>query len=422
MKILWLIEHSARELDVACAVKSLMEKEFGAEVIIKHLFNDLAEVIALKSQPDLIALPYFYSAEDFGMKEIIKRFPDSVIFNMAWEEIFYKGHINIKAPKGEFAFNRVMHHAWGSFFRDYLQDAGVKSSQIIVNGNPSLQLNRPPYNSIYESRKAIAEKFDLNISDKWILVPDNYVWAFADSGLLKLKSRHGGSVEQMLSIKEYCRNCLREVLRWFSALAEEDGITVIYRPKPAVSLDEFREFAETEVKGGTRRIRFIKDLDVKQWISVSDMVFSSFSTTLMDAAVAGKPVYMLEPLPVPEFFVSEWQETLDRVRSLSELTESVNGDNNRNGDLKAWVENSMLSKGDPVKNLCHIISSITGNSMDAKDKDASVNGLWKYNFLLREKIKQFTKRRSKYSGELLSADEINRRKEVFCSLFASEEL
>lgn len=421
MNILWMIEHAARELDVACAVKSVLEEKYGAKVTIKHFFCDLEEVIAYKEQPDLIAVPYFYSDLDFGVKELIKRFPDAGIFNLAWEEIFYKGHMDIKSPKGEYAFSKVVHHAWGEFYREYLIDSGVAEEQIRVNGNPSLQMNRSPYNSLYSSREEIAERFNLDSRDKWILVPDNYAWAFADNQLLQLKSSHGGNMEQMLGIRDYCRECLKEVLRWFNQLGKESGITVIYRPKPSVSMNEFRLFADYEVPGGIDNIHFIKDMDVKQWISVSDMVFSSFSTTLMDAAVASKPVFMLEPLPVPDFFVSDWHNFLQKIRSADELAEAVGkGKSRLNGALKSWVEDQMLSNGDPVMMLGDILYESAESNRREKGRRGSVNGKWMYSFILKEKVKNISRRRSKYSGDTVNDNLIESKTGKFRELIGRD--
>ena len=61
------------------------------------------------------------------------------------------------------------------------------------------------------------------------------------------------------------------------------------------------------------RMHFIKEKSVREWIMASDMVISSLSTSLVEAAIAGKPAYLLEPYPCPEFLQVDWQDYITTI-------------------------------------------------------------------------------------------------------------
>ena len=90
----------------------------------------------------------------------------------------------------------------------------------------------------------------------------------------------------------------------------------ILRPRPIVSASAYREAFKNEGVAPGPSVRIIKDGPIREWIHAADMVMSSFSTTLLEAAVAGKPAYAIEPVPfVPDVGEVEWVKQLDRVTS-----------------------------------------------------------------------------------------------------------
>jgi hypothetical protein len=111
-------------------------------------------------------------------------------------------------------------------------------------------------------------------------------------------------------------------------------------------------------------LHFIKDESVREWILASDMVASSYSTSLIEAAIADKPVYMVEPVPIPESLYSDWYDFVPRLRDAREFQDACRTDarvvDNR---LRDWATSEMLSRGDPILGLAKFISElVTGKS------------------------------------------------------------
>ena len=155
LDVVYLIEHTGRELDVACLVKHYLETRHGleTEVLPVALARRYATV---NLDPRLVVVPYAYRATDAYTSGFLCRWKPVPVFNMAWEELLYRAFETEKMPQDVFTRQYVLHHAWGDFYRELLQEAGVPSDHVFVNGQPAYMLYREPYRSFWPSRDAPA--------------------------------------------------------------------------------------------------------------------------------------------------------------------------------------------------------------------------------------------------------------------------
>jgi hypothetical protein len=103
--VLWLVEHIAREMDVACAVTALAETRYGINIVVRNIYQHAAENIQLYD-PAVVVYPFFYFLKGaLATEDYVKAWPNAVHFNLAWEEIHYKAHLKIKA-RGEYLRQR----------------------------------------------------------------------------------------------------------------------------------------------------------------------------------------------------------------------------------------------------------------------------------------------------------------------------
>jgi surface carbohydrate biosynthesis protein len=360
IEVLWLIEYIAREMDVACAVKCLAEKRYGLQIEIKHVYLHARENMQ-NYQPRVVVVPWFYSSKDLAISDYVKRWPSATFFNLAWEEIFYKGHLKIKAPGDDFTRHEVVHHSWGDFFKRYLVHNGVEENNIFMNGNPAYQLYLNPYNKYYRDKEWLAQRYGLDLNKRWIIIPENYSWAFITDSKIKGRVSLGADFNEMSSMRQFARDSLRHLLKWCNDTAKHGQLEIIFRPKPVTPLNEIEGFFVEQVTGRrSAGLHFIKGESVREWILAGDVVISSFSTTLIEAAIAGKPAYMVEPLPIPESFSADWYKYVPRIRNEAELRTACLGKAPPElNSLKAWAEREMLANGDPISNLADFVYSLT---------------------------------------------------------------
>lgn len=428
--IVWFIEHISRELDVAASVSILLNKKYKKTIKVAPL-NSLD--IFKNYNPSIVLLPYCYSIKDAILRNCFKYWPEAVFVNLSWEQIFYQANLEYKAPRDIFAKKFVIHHAWSSKRKNFLMERGVAQKNIFVNGHPAYRLYKKPYRNIFAAKKELAKRFKLNWQKKWLFFPENYSWFFYSDHNIKEIIRQGQSEKVVLTMKRYCGEALSQVFHWLNDAVQKYGreFEFILRPRPAFSLDYFKKKVQFLFPRLSEKIRVIKDYSVREWILSSDIVISSFSTSLIEAAVAGKSVYMLDPIPFPQELKASWYELVLKIKSKKsffDILEKSTPDESFT-KLADWAKKEFFLTPDPIIGLVDYLGKfdlsrrnlnsselekIKSGSLiskyDLKQKIISAFGRIKRN-LIDDKTYFRNDDRDKYEIE------INQRLEDFKSLF-----
>ena len=355
--IVLYVHHVARELDVACIVKHLAATRHGVAVEIASTVAQPERALAMY-EPLMVALPFCRGAATDPVSHILQAWPDAVYLNLNYEQIFRKHQQAFKAPFDSFARDHVLHHAWGAFYADYLVGHGVHSNNIFVNGNPVYALYRAPYASYFDSKRDLARRFGLDPGRRWLFVAENYGAAFMGDRAAFLPVE--GTEEEAEQVRRFAVDSLQEAVRWWGRAAEADSTEVIVRPRPTTPTATLRKVCEDVLGRIPVGMHIIKDGTVREWILASDVTASSYSTTLIEAAIAGKPVCMFAPLPFPDSMHTEWQDLAPKAESLTEFLDVVggNGSSTASQPLREWAERLMLSNGDPVVGLVDYFAAV----------------------------------------------------------------
>ena len=357
--VLWLVEHVARELDVACAAKVIAEHKYGLNVEIRNLYQHIKDYL-VEFEPKVVVHPYVYVVKGaLATEDVFERWPDAIHVNAAWEQIHYKANRTIKSPSDDIAKNGVIHFAWGDFYRDYLLEHGVPADKIIVNGHPAYQLYREPYRSVFRDRAALSRHYGLDINKQWIFVPENYRWAFAQKKINFFVSL-GGDREELMALINFSIPSLKSLLGACLEVSNRKNVEVIFRPRPAINTSRILEFFKSEIGKDTGNIKFIKEGSVREWILASDLVVSSYSTSLLEASVAGKPAWMFEPLPIPDSLHCEWYNHAPRLKTPEAFVRLCNegGSSSDSASLANWAHRNLLPGHDPIERIAAELNNL----------------------------------------------------------------
>ncbi|OGC89188.1 MAG: hypothetical protein A2W25_03190 [candidate division Zixibacteria bacterium RBG_16_53_22] len=377
--VLWLVEHVARELDAACVTKAIAKCKYGLNVEIRNLYQHIKDYL-IEFEPKVVVHPFVYFVKGaLATEDVFERWPNAIHVNAAWEQIHYKAHKKIKAPSDEIAKNGVIHHAWGDFYQGYLLEHGVPADKIIVNGHPIYQLYKEPYRSFFSDRATLSRRYGLDHSKRWIFVPENYRWAFAQKKLDFFVSL-GGDREELTALVNFSIPSLKSLLMACLEASSRNDVEVIFRPRPAINTSRILEFFMSEIGKDTGNIKFIKAGTVREWILASDQVVSSYSTSLLEASVAGKPAWMFEPIPIPDSLHCEWYEYAPRLKTPEEFMQICN-DAASPGDstpLADWAHRNLLSGPDPLERIAAELSrycknTVTGHSVGSLSENLMEN-------------------------------------------------
>lgn len=355
-----LFERAARELDVATALAYILLRRHGLTTEVVQQYHARATIFS-RITPEVVILPYAYH-ERYN-NHYLTRWRNATFFNLTWEQLFYPGVATAKTPHGEFAVRHVIHHAWSEAYADLLRARGVPEPHIFIGGQPAYALYQEPYRRYFKPRSQIAQECGLDPARRWVFLPENYNWAFYDDAMLAELIRSGQPAAQVAAMREVVTASFEAAMRWCAALVGQSDVELIIRPRPSTSAGSFRARVE-EIVGPLPPRMFITARDtVRDWILASDVVISSYSTALIEAAVARKPSFILEPVTLPESLRSEWHALLPHLRSEDETIAAVvapagDGDS----PLALWAQSALMSKGDPILRIADELARIRAGS------------------------------------------------------------
>src|SRR5688500_6120389 len=359
--VVYFFEHAARELDVACAVACLLREQGVRTTVVQwpHGFHR----VSAQPAPRVVAIPFCYNERSYY--PLLLDWRKSTFFNLSWEQLFYAGNEKAKSPSGPFALRHVIHHAWSDYYASWLTERGVPAQNIFVNGHPAYALYRNPYRAYFASRTDLAERYGISSDKPWVVFPENYNWAFYSPATLQRFLEAGQSPSQIAEMKDFCDASLRKTLEWCSELARTGKAEVIIRPRPATPLPQFRRFVEDVLGAVPSGMHLIQEGTVREWILACDVVISSHSTTLIEAALAGKPQFMLSPERMPESLVVDWHRTVPKLHSGRELVDvSLESRGaSEHSPLKDWAENRLIARGDPVAGLADRLAQLASGAL-----------------------------------------------------------
>jgi surface carbohydrate biosynthesis protein len=352
--IVYFYEHASRELDVACAVAAILEREHGLSIKIVHWpvgFPTIEDQVRTR----LVVLPFCYTEDYFTL--LLAKWRKAKYFNVSWEQLFYAGNLKAKTPRGRFATAYVVHHAWSESYAGFLRKQGIKEQDIFVNGQPAYTLYDEPYRYYFKSRTDLAREYGLDPTLRWILFPENYNWSFYTQEKLDQYIKEGQSPEEIQAMRDFCERSLTDTILWCNELAKKGNVEIVIRPRPAVTIEAFQEAIDRVLSRVPERLHIIQEDSVREWILASDVVVSSYSTSLIEAAIAGKAIYMLEPYPIPAPLRADWHDLLPHLKTGQEFTEAcaskaIPESGHR---LNQWARESMMAHGDSIRHLAEYL-------------------------------------------------------------------
>lgn len=356
--IVVLYEKAHRELDVACALKVLAE-ERGLSVEIIQQDYDYCEALE-HFRPRVVVLPFCYQNRSNNI--YLMRWRGAIFVNMSWEQFFYPGNRTAKTPRGDFPLRHVFHLSWSDAYSSQLAVIGIPEQRKLQVGNPALVLYREPYRRYFSQREALADRYGLEPSRTWVFFPENYNWAFYEDSMLQQMVDDGQSQEDVTAMREFAMRSFAETMSWCNRLVADKEIELVLRPRPATTPARMAQRVEELIGPLPKGFHILQEETVREWILASDLVVSSYSTSLIEAAVAGKAISMLEPFELPDVLVQSWHHMAPRTtnyadfRSLVEQAEQGQAD--LSTTLAAWADANLLNQGDPIAAILNCLCDL----------------------------------------------------------------
>jgi hypothetical protein len=198
-----------------------------------------------------------------------------------------------------------------------------------------------------------------------VFIPENYGFAFIENKMIyEILNAHLLPIEfgdKLGRVRDYCRESLMILLRWVNSLAQSDELEIIFRPRPSLDRARLARFMREYSLIKNPKLRIIKEETARDWVIASDVVMSSYSTVLIEAALARKTIRKVEPHPIPLELRYEWSDLVTSVTSEVEMFDAVAPAAHDGGSalLSNWAEKRFFVNGDPVAGLVDEIARLT---------------------------------------------------------------
>jgi surface carbohydrate biosynthesis protein len=343
--VLIYIEHPSRELDLAALYAYLLAKNHRLKVKLVPVFFRDYETFT-QWDPKVVVFPNYY-APSKGSERTRSFFPKARFLNLSSEQIFSRLNFDRKAPKGDFALQHLNYLAWSPAYRDYLIEKGVQSGKVTVTGNPTYSLYLDPWQRRFQKRKELAKAHGLDLTKRWVFFPENYGAAWFSKERREKMIADGADREGIEANHQTALKSLEEVCRWLHTIPED--IEIILRPRPATGKEKFMELAGAWLPKSHPRLKITDDGTVREWILASDSVVSSYSTSLIEAALAGKPIAMAQPFPLPPSLYHEFYDLVTACRTEEEWQSFLKQETAADPKaLEQWAKANFMAEGDPV--------------------------------------------------------------------------
>jgi hypothetical protein len=335
-----------------------LESRFAITSVARNYYRDFTHSLATLN-PEVVVFPFFYNADHLQIIQYVTRWPLARLVNLGWEQILNKLDIGMKTPRDDVSRRRVSHICWTLDHQDFLARNGVPLDHLPVTGNPVMKLYDSAYSNYFKSRDQLANLYQLDVGKKWILFPESYQFAFFSDDILKFLVLDQNANPLFLDqAKEYSKRSLRQLFIWANELLGDEVIFIL-RPRPSTTQDQMLNFMQRTLRNPNGNLKIIKTETVREWILAADHVMSSHSTTLVEAALAGKPIHRFSPEDYPEALALDWHNLVPLLRDREAFLRAINGDATDAGKpLAEWARTKFRLSVDPLDAITEWIAGL----------------------------------------------------------------
>ncbi len=323
LDFIFIYEHKVRELENLCLLKYELDRR-GYKTKIVHI-EDAEALKAMRpiyhAKVVVTMACYQNSSIEWHTKNFVKF--DKLI-DLQWENIvFPMDEKDKKAFKNYSGVAKdVVRISWGERNKKRMLDvAGMDPRKVKMIGHVGMDFLREELKGYYRTKEDVLKEYDIPTDKKIFLFISPY---FSDEHteeyLVEMCKRFGEGW------RYYYQDCMlpskKIILDWMSKICEQrEDIVFIYRPHPG---EESRQANEMTQKYANFKV--IGTQSVKQWILISDKIYTGNSSTFVEAFFGRKMCYLLFPIPVPEDYELAFLKEADKIQNFDEFEKTTHED------------------------------------------------------------------------------------------------
>lgn len=304
-----------REYDNALLLKAALEKR-GYKVFLAYK----TETFLLRRHMAICILPNGYNSDDIDFYRFVLNANGNILVSLQYEQVLSKQieESAIHIPKGK--ARDLWLFCWGENTKRRLIRNGIDPKKIKICGAIQLDSLLPEFADMYLSKSAISQKYGIDEKKKWVLYISSFSYVNHDRLLDDLHTQFNDNefVDAFANISTRSQII---TLEWFERIVSENkDVVIIYRPHP---VEAENQNILRLVEKYPQNFYCISELGIKQWIKVSDVITTWFSTSAAEVYVAGKPLILVRPFDIPEEYDVPFYINADCVDCYEKLVSAI---------------------------------------------------------------------------------------------------
>lgn len=316
-KITIVIEVFNREITSVILLKKELEKR-GYDVTIKRKSEDLSF-----SECDILIVPNGYKTSSYIDYRYRFNCKSGKVVNLQWEQLHtrYEEEHNLWLADGK--AKDLIFLCWGNSRVEQLKNVGVEKKKIFKVGPIHTDTMRNSFQKMWKSRDEIAKKYDLDTKKRWILFISSMTYAPDNTPYISVQKELSAYMDfDERHILE--KKTQKELVTWYdNFLKENEDYVVIYRPHPT---EMKSNLLSDIINGNNERFRVINELDLKQWIKVSDVLVLWYTTSAIECRMTGKKCIIVRPYDIKYGEELIMYDGADMVKSYEQFADKVASD------------------------------------------------------------------------------------------------
>lgn len=310
--VLIVYEKRSREIENACLLAVELEK-MGYSVCIYNVLSLKRYFVKAK----VVIAPHLY--DNFQVVAIAKNFwcSNNAIIDLQYEQVLSaktREH-GVHNPK-EQAIN-AYHIAWGNAQMEEYIKHGISPENVFVTGHMAMDLMSFKFNEYFLEKEDIATEFNLSINKRWILFISSFSYTNRTNDELAAYSRLNPDANRFAKISNISRDM---IVNWIErASLEHPELIFIYRRHPAEINDERILKMEKHIEN----FRVISAYSMRQWIRSADVLYTWYSSSIIDAFFGKKNCLILRPCKLPYELDTDLMREAKHITSYNKFKHSL---------------------------------------------------------------------------------------------------
>lgn len=320
---LFVYEHKVRELENLCLIKYELDRR-GYTTKIVHI-EDAEALKAMRPIYHAKVVVTMACYQNSSIEWHTKRFVTfDKLIDMQWENIvFPMDEKDEKAYKNYSGVAKdVVRVSWGEMNRRRMLDVvkmDPKKDKLV--GHVGMDFLRNELKGYYLPKEEVVKDYGIPADKKvFLFISPYFSDTHTESYLQEMCKRFGEGW------RYYYQDCMlpskKIILDWIKRICEErEDVVFVYRPHPGEE-----SLTAVEMEKTLPNFKVIGDKSVKQWILISDKVYTGNSSTFVEAYFAKKMCYLLFPVPVPKDYELAFFKDAHKITEFKEF-EATTHDN-----------------------------------------------------------------------------------------------